>query len=157
MQDNKDRFWTLVTNMDVCMLATHTGDKIRSRPMSAIARPEDNDIVMLTDKRFVKDNEIERNKSVNLSYSNGSGTFVSVEGLAEIVDDRGLITECWSSGALLYWPDGPNDPNIVAIVVTPRDVEYWESDNKFVAGMKFAYGLATHTTPSLGDNKKLRL
>jgi general stress protein 26 len=157
MQDNKDRFWTLVTKLDICMLATRSGDKIRSRPMSAIARPEDNDIVMLTDKWFVKDQEIEQSNNVNLSYSNGSGTFVSVEGAANIVDDRTLINDCWSSGAQLYWPDGPDDPNIVAIVVTPCDVEYWESDNKFIAGMKFAYGLATHSTPSLGDNKKLRL
>ncbi|MBG1232411.1 pyridoxamine 5'-phosphate oxidase family protein [Aestuariivirga litoralis] len=156
MEDQEKKVWRLISKLDVCMLSTLSGNSIRSRPMSAMARPEYGDIVMLTDSHLDKDNEIMRNRHVNLAYSDG-GTYVSVEGTAEIEHDRALIRECWSAGAQLFWPNGPEDPSIVAIIVTPEMVEYWDSDNKFIAGLKFAYGLATHTTPFMGEHKRLRL
>ena len=157
MQNGEEQFWKLIGKMNVAMLSTFSGNTIHARPMHAVARSDYGDIVMLTDRNLAKDNEIEHNHSVTLTYSDGSHTFVSVEGAAEVSTDRSIINDVWSNAAKIYWPDGPDDPNIVALLVTPHAVEYWDGDNKFVSGIKIAYGLATHSTPSLGDNRKLRL
>jgi general stress protein 26 len=157
MQNGEQKFWKLIGDMHVCMLATLSGNVIHSRPMHAVARPDYGDIVMLTDKHLAKDNEIERNHHITLTYSDGSTTFVSVQGTVEVSTDRTIINDVWSPAAKIYWPDGQDDPSIVALVVTPHNVEYWDGDNKLVSGIKIAYGLATHSTPTLGENKKLHL
>jgi len=157
MQDGEQRFWKLIGKMDVCMLSSFAGNVIHARPMHAVARPDYGDIVMLTDRELAKDNEIDRNHNVTLTYSNGSNTFVSVQGTADISTDRAIINDVRSQAAKIYWPDGQDDPSIIAIVVTPHHAEYWDGDNKFLSGIKIAYGLATHSTPSLGENKKLHL
>lgn len=156
MKQVEQKVWELISDLDFCMLTTHDGKALRSRPMSTIARKNEGDIVMLTDSGALKDDEIKKNPQVGLSYSDGTKTFISISGSAKISIDRAMIKELWNPGAQLYWPEGPETKSVVAIIVTPREGEYWEGNNKLVSGVKFAYGLATGSTPQMGENSKMK-
>jgi general stress protein 26 len=155
MKQSEEKVWDLVAKMDFCMLTTKAGKALHARPMSTIARKDDGVIVMLTDSATLKDDEIRKNPQVSLAYSDGSKTFVSISGSAKLNKDRAFIKELWNPGAQLFWPEGPENPSIVAIVVSPEDGEYWQGDNALTSGVKFAYGLATKSTPKMGDNRKV--
>lgn len=154
---DSDRVWDLMKKIDFCMLVTHVGKGLRSRPMSTIVEKEERCIYMLTHMAEMKDDEIAENPNVLLNYVNGSDTFVSVSGKATLTNDRMLVKRLWSPGAQAFWPQGPDDPEIWAIRVSPGTAEYWEGDNKVVSTVKFAIALATGTSPHPGENKKVML
>lgn len=152
------RLWQLIRKIDYCMFTTHAaGGGLRSRPMSTIVREDDDQIFVLSDRHGGKDEEIHANPDVVLSFANGSTAFVSVNGQAVISNDRALIKSLWTAGAQAFWPDGPDDPDVFAIIVTPDEAEYWEGNNGLVAGVKFAYAIATGSKPDLGENRKVAL
>ncbi len=55
------------------------------------------------------------------------------------------------------WPNGPNDPNIVAIEVTPTTAEYWDGPNGVLAGVKMVLAMATGSKPDMGKNAKVAM
>jgi general stress protein 26 len=82
------------------MLVTHDGqgDELRARPMHAHAAREEDAIFFLTDRRDHKDDEIEINDNVCLTFADNSGyRYVSVTGTANVLDDRRKIDELWST------------------------------------------------------------
>lgn len=156
LSENQEKLYEIMNKTDFCMFVTHDGKSMRSRPMSTILK-ESGDVYMLSDQRGGKDDEIRRNPDVVLAYSDGSKRFASVSGKARISTDRALIKELWNPGAQAYWPDGPDDPEVYAIIVSPREGEYWEGNGGIISGIKFAYAIATGTVPDQGDNAKIKL
>ena len=41
---DSDRVWELMEKISICMLTTHDGEQIRSRPMAAFVRRDENAI-----------------------------------------------------------------------------------------------------------------
>lgn len=155
MSDTK-RVWEMVDAIDICMFVTKNGDDMHGRPMSTIGREEDGKIYLLTDKSAVKDDEIEDDPNVYLGFSRGS-QHLSVNGTAIVSHDRALVKRVWTPSAQAFWPNGPDDPKIVAIVVTPSAAEYWDGPNGIIAGVKMAFALATGSQPDLGRNAKVQM
>ncbi|HMK80832.1 MAG TPA: pyridoxamine 5'-phosphate oxidase family protein [Xanthobacteraceae bacterium] len=145
-----DRVWELMGRISVCMLTTHDGEKIRSRPMPAYVRHEDAAVYFLTDAQAHKDAEIRGNPNVGLGFADGH-KFVSVTGRAEVSQDRAKIRELWSSGAKAWW-DSPDDPNIRLLTVTPDDAEFWEGPG--MSTIKLAADAATHARPGYETSVK---
>lgn len=152
----EERMWEIAGDTDFCMFVTLEGKSPWARPMSTIARSNEKKIYMLTDRNSVKDDQIKANPHVALAYASNP-TFMTVRGVASLSSDREKIKELWSPGAQVFWPEGPEDANVIIIMVTPHEAEYWDGDNRLVSTAKFAWALATGTTISPGDNKKVRL
>jgi general stress protein 26 len=150
------RMWEIAEATDFCMFVTMDGNKPWARPMSTIARANERLIYMLTDRTSVKDDHIKANRHVALAYASNP-TFLTVRGVATLSSDKEKIKELWSPGAQVFWPEGPEESNVVIIAVTPYEAEYWDGDNRLVTTAKFAWALATGTAISAGENKKLRL
>jgi hypothetical protein len=89
-----DRVWELMDKISICMLTTHDGDKLRSRPMAAFVRREDDAVYFLTDAQHHKDEEIRDNPNVGLAFADGQ-KFVSVTGHAAVTRDVAKIKELW--------------------------------------------------------------
>src|ERR1700734_3596110 len=97
---NVDRAWELMKKIGFAMLVTHNGDKLRARPMSAYLERGENTIYFLTDARRHKDEEIERNPGINLSFADaGDQKYVSVTGTAVVSNDRAKIKQLFSTPA----------------------------------------------------------
>ena len=152
-----DKVWAIMKKIVFCMLITGRENDISSRPMSTVVSKKNNDIVMLSEKQSGKDSQINYNSYVLLNFSDGSNEFVSLKGVAEISENRGLIKELWNPGAQAYFPKGPDNPNVVAITVSPREAEYWITNSGLISSVKMAFAIATGQQPDLGGNKKVSL
>ncbi len=156
---DQDRVWALIDDIGMCMLVTHDGssDALRSRPMSAYAARDEDAIYFLTDARNHKDDEVEINDNVCLTFAdNGGYRYVSVTGTANILDDRRKIGELWSIAARAFW-ESKDDPNIRVLRVRPATAEFWDSPGKIVTTVKMAAAAVTGSKPNLGDNRKVVL
>src|SRR5690606_275638 len=106
-------------------------DTVHGRPM---ARAEVGDELreswFATQRDSGKVEGIEADPRVYLGFTNGSGSeWASVNGRAQVIDDpekrRGLWTPLWKN-----WFEGPDDPPIVLICVTPEEAEYWDAGSR---------------------------
>ena len=52
---DSDRVWELMEKISICMLTTHDGEKLRSRPMAAFVRHDENAVYFLGDAHHHKD------------------------------------------------------------------------------------------------------
>lgn len=151
------RVWALMEKVRVCMLATWDGAAIRTRPMSATPREGENAIYFLTDAKTQKTEEVEHDETVSLAFADpGDGKYVNISGHARLLDDRALIRDLWTIAAQAWW-EGPEDPSIRVIEVTPEDAEYWEGPGGVGAMVRMAAAAALHLRPDLGENRKVDL
>jgi general stress protein 26 len=155
--DAVDHVWEMMDKGHICMLATRHGDAIRARPMAAQIAQTEHAVYFLTDERRHKDDEIRANPNVCLSFADPDAEdYVSVSGLAEVMNDRAKIKELWSMAAKAWW-DSADDPNIRVLKVTPIDAEYWDGVGSMVTTLKMATAAMTGEKPDLGSNQKVRM
>ncbi|GLK69377.1 pyridoxamine 5'-phosphate oxidase family protein [Hansschlegelia plantiphila] len=154
-----DRVWELVDEISVCMLTSKNGDALHARPMHAMSDPERGEIVFFTDVRAHKDEEIAADPQVCLAFAKpGSNAYVSISGEAEVSDDRAEIRSRFNSMTKTWFPDGPEDPNIRLLKVTPRSGEFWDgTSNPLVVAFEIAKARSKHERPDLGENRKVAL
>lgn len=155
MASDAARVWELMEKISICMLTTLDGDRIRSRPMAAFVRRDENAVHFLGDVRHHKDDEIERHPNVGLAFADGQ-KFVSVTGHARISRDKAKIKELWGPSAKAWW-DSPDDPNLRVLTVTPDDAEYWDGPGKVIGTIKMLAAAATSTRPDYGENRKVAM
>ncbi len=153
---DQDRVWSVAEHAGFCMLVTMDGKQPWGRPMGVIARPEQGKVFMLTDRASLKDNQISRDPTVLLLF-NRKPDFLTLRGKAVLRTDRETVRSLWSPGAQAFWPEGPDDTNVIAIEVAPQQAELWEGDNALVSTVKFAWAIATRQTARPGESKKLTL
>jgi len=152
-----DRVWDLMSKIGFCMLSTREGDDIRARPMAAHTVREENAVYFLTDADSAKDGDVARDPHVGLAFADaGDQKYVSVSGTAEVSNDRAKIKELWSMWAKAWW-DGPDDPAIRLLKVTPRDAQYWDSPGTVVSYVKMLAAAVSIARPVVGDNAKVSL
>jgi general stress protein 26 len=157
MADDTDRVWALMEKIAICMLTTRDGEQIRSRPMGAYVRRDENAVYFLTDVRRHKDDEVLKFPHVCLAFADASGQkYVSLTGRAAVSNDRGKIRELFSTPAKAWW-ESAEDPNIRVLKVTPNDAEYWDSPGTVVSYIKMAVAATTGTRPDLGENRKVAM
>lgn len=152
-----DRVWKLIEDIDLCMFTTHDGRKLRARPMSSRPRQSENAIYFLTDVDGHKDDEVASDNEVCLSYAKiSAGKFLAVSGRARVLNDRALIEQLWDKDAEAFW-EGPDDPRVRVIAVTPDEAQFWEGPHGVVATVQMVIAAATAMPPVLGDQRKVDL
>lgn len=152
-----DRVWKLIDKIGICMFASKEDDRIRSRPMGAKPNQSANAIYFLTDERGHKDKQVAQDNHVCLSFAQpGDGKFLTVSGDARVLNDRMLIKELWDTAAEAWW-NGPDDPSVRVIVVTPEDAQFWEGPHGIVATFAMVVAAATSGPPLMGEQRKVDL
>jgi general stress protein 26 len=155
--DDIDRTWELMKKIGFAMMVTRDGGKLRARPMAAYLDRDANTIFFLTDARRHKDEEIEANPQINLSFADaGDMKFVSVSGAAVVSNDRAKIKDLFSTPAKAWW-DSAEDPNIRVLKFTPDEAEYWDSPGTVISYVKMAAAAVSGTRPDLGTNRKVAI
>lgn len=153
----KNRAWALMEELDYAMYTTRKGESLSSRPMSTIVKSDEGLIYILTQSTGDAVQETRAEPKVLLSFSNGSNKFVSAQAKAELSNDKSLIKQLWNPGAKVFWPEGPDKSDITAIILSPVAAEFWDGPGSVVSTAKFFFGLATGTTPDMGENAAVRL
>lgn len=156
---DQDRVWDLIDSIKFAMLVTHDGegDELRARPMHAHGQREEDTIYFLTDRRHLKDDEIQINENICLAFADtGRQRYLSVTGTATVLDDRARVHDLWEASDKAYWDD-ENDPDIRVLRVRPSMAEFWDNPGRIVTSVKMAAAALTGTRPKLGDNRKVAL
>jgi general stress protein 26 len=154
--DKLKRVWDIVEKVGVCMLTTQSGSGLRARPVEA--RPDRNTglIWFVTDRRSGKEHEIEAEHDVGLVFIDASDkAYLSITARAEVRRDHAKAAEIWKTTDNAWW-DGPDDPNVCVLRVTPLTAELWDGpSSKTVAMYEFAKAKLTGEKPNLGENRKV--
>ena len=136
-KDLKDVAETL-KDIDFVMLNTHADDgEIAGRPMSNNRDVEyDGDSWFFVDQESRTFEEVTRDPKVSLSVQGAKGllgkppVFFSIEGEAEIVQDRAAIEAHWTKDLERWWPEGPSTPGVALLKVRARRIHYWDGEDQ---------------------------
>ena len=158
-ESDYDRVWEIMDDIAVCMVTTHAGGKMRSRPMHAIPDRPAGCIYFVTDTRGAKDEEIAAAPDVCLAFADiGDNTYLSVTGTAEMIRDPAKAEDMWSTEAQAWWPRGPNDPSVRVLRVVPEQAEYWDTrGNSITVALKLIAARVSGREPNLGENRKVNI
>lgn len=156
-EEKIERVWSLVKDIGIAMVVTHSGhpDGLRARPMRARTDPEGHAIYFLTDAAAPKDDEVRRNGAMCLTFADGKGQrYVSVTGRGEISNDRAKIKQLWAASDKIFWRD-ENDPAIRILRLTPEEAEYWEGAGFLATSVRMVAAAVTGAKADLGENEKV--
>jgi general stress protein 26 len=148
----------LLTDERIGMFTTTSPDgTLTSRPMALQQVEFDGDLWFFASRSSRKVAHIAADPQVNVATV-GSSSWVSLTGDAVVVDDLARKKELWNSVVEAWFPDGPEDPDVVLLRVAASSAEYWDSPGGRVASLiSFAKAKMTGQAYDGGENETVRL
>lgn len=138
MSAEKEQLETLVElirEARFCMLTTVDSEgHLVSRPMTLQEVDLDAELWFIATRDSRKVEHLRADPTAAVTISSDS-SWVSMAGVAEVVDDTSKLRELWSTFAEAWIPEGPEDPRAILIRVDVRSAEYWDSPGGRVASV----------------------
>lgn len=147
-----------IEEVRICLFTTHSDkNEFSSRPMATAKVEDDGSIWFFTNEYSLKSKEISPDNKVTLGYSSPSAnTYITVNGKAELVDDKVRKEAYFSIPVKAWFPDGVEDPRLILIRVTPDTAEYWDgSSSKVVFAFNLLKAIVTGEQPNEGKHDKI--
>lgn len=120
---------------DLVMLTTALAHgKLLSHPMSIQGVTDDADIWFFVSLQGGQADALRQGPHVNLAIAE-SGSWLSIAGRAEFVEDRALLEQLWTERAAQYFPGGKEDPDLGLLRVTGDSAQFWGLPGGKVAGL----------------------
>jgi len=114
----------MLEEMEIAFLTTIDGDRhLRSRPMQLQRHDTDGTLWFATSLASHKIEDLRRDDRCCVAFLKNS-SYVSISGRAELVKDKALIEKMWKPTWRGWFPDGPEEPELVLLKVVPEHVEY---------------------------------
>jgi general stress protein 26 len=156
--DQFDRVWDIIERVGVCMLTTRSANGLRARPVEARPDRAAGLIWFLTDVASGKEHEIETAADIGLTFiDKAENAYLSVTARAEVQRDHAKAAAIWKTTDKMWW-NGPDDPKVCVLRVTPRTAELWDGPaSKAVAAFEFVKSQLTGEKPNLGENRKVTI
>ncbi len=105
---------------------------LSSRPMTPLEMDGSGAIWIMASREAMRGRLGKGAQPVNLAFmGHGESDYVSIAGVAELVDDAERKQQLWS-GMGRPWFDGPKDPDLVLLKVTPQTIELWDGPDSVV-------------------------
>ena len=145
----------LIEHMSVAMLTNfEVSGAIVSRPMSPLEMDVNGALWFFTDRRSTK---VEHLRFANLSFvDEDNGSYVSISGHGEIETDRARIERLWTSVAKLWFPEGPDSPNLALLKFIPDTAEFWDTPHsKMVRMLAKTASIVTGEPIAMGEHETL--
>lgn len=156
-----EKLRTLVDEINTCLFCTNlkTNDGATTRPMAAVKVSEQGNIWFFSEKDSEKNKEIQENAAVQLLFAHpGIGSYMVVNGEAEIVADREMIEQLWNPVVKIWFKEGKTDPNVSLIKVIPSSAYYWDTDgNKMINFLKMAASVVTGANLLRGNEGEITI
>jgi general stress protein 26 len=152
-----NRVWRVIEKVSICMMTTRFEGGLRARPLEVRPDRDENVIWFLTDRRGLKDDEVEAHPEVCLMFVYPTEkVYLSVTGRAFVTNDLCQTKELWNERQRAWWPGGPSDANLLLLRVELDRAEMWDGPaSSAVAAFEFAKARLTGTKPNLGENRKV--
>lgn len=148
----------LLTKFRIAMLTTIDADgTLTSRPMAVQETEFDGDLWFFAQRDSHQVSQIRANPRVGVALSSNDA-WVSVSGQAEVVEDNAKAHELWNSAVEAWFPDGPDDPNVVLLKIHAEGAEYWDSPgSRITTLLSYAKSKLTGQRPDVGENERVDL
>lgn len=159
-EENIEKIKELIKDVNIAMLTTvDDNGLLRSRPMATQKTEFDGDIYFFTKEHSPKVDEVQKERNVNVSYSNPSKQhYVSLSGKGRLITDRAKIEELWSPELKAWFPDGLEDPELSLLKIETSQGEYWDTPNSTIVHLiGLAKAVATGESYHPGENEKVDL
>lgn len=140
----------LIKDVRTVMLTSSEPGHLHSRPMTPLKLEADGSVWMFTSRDAFEGVP----GNVNLAFADHDhGSYVSLEGAAQLVDDRQRIHELWTLAAKPWFPDGPDSPDLILLKVETHEVAYWDSPgSKVVRALAMAASVVAGKPVGLGEH-----
>ena len=157
--DHFAKFESLIEDIKIGILVTRSADgKDKGRPMSTAQIDDDGNLWFFTNEFALMVKEISVNNEIFLSYASPSkNSYVVINGMAELVHDKAKMSALWQPAYKVWFPEGLDDPNILLLKITPREVEYWDGPNKIVMAAQMLKAYVSGEEFKGGEHEKLAL
>jgi general stress protein 26 len=117
---------------------------------------EEGEIWFLTGKGGCLAEEIQKSSMTLLVFQNENSSYLSLRGLSRITQDSTKIKELWKEPYKVWFPQGPDDPEIAVVSFDPVEAEYW--DNRGMNKLKYMFEAARAyikgQTPDVSDTEQ---
>ena len=122
------RMRDLADRLNPCIFCTRLGSvPFASRPMITAKTDDEGTLWFFSATGSHKNTEIKVNDHVELLYGDfRNSEFLSVFGRAEIITDPALARQFWKPALEPWFNNGPDDPDLTLIKVTPILGNYWD-------------------------------
>jgi len=71
--------------------------------------------------------ELQKDGAVLLTFQNDNSAYAAVRGHAWIEHDKDRVKELWKAPFKVWFPGGPEDPEVALVAVQLMDAEYWDN------------------------------
>lgn len=117
------------------------GGRPSAKPMHVAQLDEKaHEVWFLTSQYGTLADELARDTVVLLVFQNDTSAYVSVSGRAHIVRDTAKVRELWKEPYKVWFPRGPEDPEITLVAVDLIEAEYW--DNRGMNKLQYLFEAA---------------
>ena len=156
-QNHLSRVWDIIERARIGMLTTQFSGGLRARPLEMRADSDVGLIWFLTDVRGAKDDEINAAHDVGLVLVDvDSGVYLSVTGRATATRDSAKAKEIWKGTDDIWFPGGPDDPNLRVLQFEPNSAELWEGQSSAVGTtVEFSKTRLIGEKHTLSENRKV--
>jgi general stress protein 26 len=141
----------------VMVTARLTDGSLRSMPMARARVAFDGTLWLFADPTAAAISELQTHPQVNVSYADSQQCrYVSLSGVAEVVQDRRQIAALWNPDYREWLPRGLQDPQHGLLRVTVQHAEYWDATHSMmrqIGGLMM--GVFTGTRPPIGDHTSI--
>lgn len=161
--DARSKLWDMIKDIKFAMLTTrHSNGHLHSRPMTTQNRSidEDDALWFFMSRSREPLHDLEQEDQVNLAYAKPDDqTYVSVSGVAQVVDDVQRKHDLWNKANEAWFPQGPDDADVALVKVTITHADYWDATgSKLVRLYELAKANVTGQPPKdMGDRGRVRM
>ena len=127
MQGTREEYLRLLKEHSTGVLTTRGADgHFHSRPMAMQKHRDADEIWLATLEHSDKCDHIAHDDHVALSFHAGErdAAWLSISGRCEIVRDRGKVRELWDASWKPWFPDGPEQHDLVLLKIVPEHAEW---------------------------------
>lgn len=114
-----DDLQDLIRHIRIAMMTTVCKDgSLNSRPMVTLEPQLNGGLWFFTRADSAKVGEVEEEGQVNITYENSlESVYVSLSGMATLVQDRQQIEKLWKEELIVWFPEGLKDPQLALLQV----------------------------------------
>lgn len=153
--EERSKLAELIEDFDIAMLTFISAEgALISQPMGPIELDAEGNLWFFTDSHSEK---VQHLDELNVAFSGESdGTYVSLSGSGELVNDHARKEELWSPFVKPWFPDGPDSPNLALLKFVPHTAEYWDAPHSRVVRLfAMAASIVASKPIGLGDHERL--
>ncbi len=154
----QQKVWDMIRDVEIAMMVTMDDEgRFRGRPMRAVKQEFDGVLWFFTQAGSPKTDEVKEDERTLLAYADPhKQNYVSLSGHAQVVKDVAKQKELWSEPLRVWFPGGPEAPEVALMKVQVDGAEYWDSPSStFVHAYGYVKAVATGEQPEGGENAKV--